>query len=124
MASVSRNRQIFLQWSSIQDIVGDAKKWPVMIRRLFWTKNLTHFQRILVSAFVFVNGLNPVVFLDWVDLMGLCRDNSGRKEFESLFKAFEEGKYPTGIYAYNVTMNYYQYLDGTKRFYTPKHLRH
>jgi hypothetical protein len=27
------------------------------------------------------------------------------------------------VYGYNVTMNYYQYLDGTKRFYTPAHLR-
>jgi hypothetical protein len=119
----ARNREIFEQWTSIQDIVGEAKKWPHRIRRLFWTKSINHFERLLVCAFVFVNGLNPLVFLDWVDLMGLARDSHSRKEMESLLKAFEDGKYPQGVYGYNVTMNYYQYLDGTKRFYTPAHLR-
>ena len=46
----------------MQDIIGDAGKWPKLIRRLFWTENLKHFQRCIVAAFVYVNGLDPDIF--------------------------------------------------------------
>lgn len=56
-----RNHEIFKMWMDIQDIVGAAKLWPHFIRKLFWTKHLNHSQRPIICAFVFVNGLNPVV---------------------------------------------------------------
>ena len=42
-------------------------------RHLFWTRNLYHFKRILVWTFIFVNGLNPIVFNEWMLLMNLCK---------------------------------------------------
>ena len=55
----------FLLWQDIQDIIGPANKWPRSIRKNFWNQNIKHFDRILLAAFVFVNALNPVVFLEW-----------------------------------------------------------
>lgn len=50
-------------WEDIQDIIGPSELWPRWIRDLFWTKNLTHAQRPLISAFIVFNGLNPEVNL-------------------------------------------------------------
>ena len=81
-----RNLAIYEKWTELQDLLGDAKLWPKKIRRLFWTKNVKHFDRIILSSFVFVNGLNPVIFLEWVELMGLCRDRAARNHFDALFR--------------------------------------
>ena len=43
----------------IQYVIGLANRWPYMIRRLFWTRNIYHLQRIIVCAFGYVNGLYP-----------------------------------------------------------------
>ena len=69
---ISRNRHIFLLWPDIQEIIGPATHWPHLIRQLFWTRNLNHFQRLLVCAFVIFNGLNRVVFDEWMILLRLC----------------------------------------------------
>lgn len=50
-------------WDTIQDIIGPANQWPEWIRNLFWTRNLNHAQRPLISAFIIFNGLNPEVSL-------------------------------------------------------------
>lgn len=50
------------EWILIQDVIGPANKWPKWITDLFFTKNLNHAQRPLISAFVIFNGLNPEVF--------------------------------------------------------------
>lgn len=57
----SRNREIFEQWELIQEIIGPAHLWPHFIRRLFWTRGIKHDKRPIFSAFVFVNGLDPIV---------------------------------------------------------------
>ena len=82
----NRNRKIYSLWRDIQEIVGPARDWPFLIRRLFWTKNMRHFQRILIATFVYVNGLNPVIFMEWADQLNLARDRSARNHFEALFK--------------------------------------
>jgi len=51
-------------WTDIQDIVGPASFWPRRIRRNFWTRSLSHWQRILTATVVWINGLNPEVFYD------------------------------------------------------------
>ena len=48
----------FILWN-ICDIIGDSDKWSAKIRKLFWTKNVTHFNRFILCAFVYINGLNP-----------------------------------------------------------------
>lgn len=57
----SRGRMIYEKWMELQDVIGDAKEWPNKIRKLFWTKNIDHKWRPILSAFVFINGCNPVV---------------------------------------------------------------
>lgn len=103
----------FELWTDIQDIIGPARCWPQRIRTLFWTKNLNHYQRIDICRFVFVNGLNPVVLLEWCDLKGLARDYWSRNEIRTLMASFEldPGRY--NWYSWNVMQNRYEKLDGT-----------
>jgi hypothetical protein len=50
------------------------------------TRGISHWQRILVVTFCFVNGLNPAIFYEWAELMNLARDQSGVRHFHSLFR--------------------------------------
>ena len=50
-------------WKTIQDIVGPANQWPEIIRTKFWSKDLTHFYRVITCAFVHINGLHEDVSL-------------------------------------------------------------
>ena len=121
--SPSRNKQISDQWGLITELVGPAKLWPPRVRRLFWTKNIVHFDRFLVCCFAWVNGLDPKILFEWVELLGLCRDRAARQHMENLFKYFEEGRYDRRYYAYNVSFNNYFWLDGTIRRYVHKSKR-
>ena len=121
-ANCSRNRQIYQLWMSIQDIIGPTYLWPVNIRRLFWIGNLNHFQRIVVSTFVYVNGLNPEIFMQWVELLNLARNPEAIRHFNAIFRLFESGR-NYRLYAYNVSNNRYEYLDGSIRIYTHKSRR-
>jgi len=48
----------FQLWWDIQDIIGPATYWPRNIRRNFWTRRLTHWERIITAAFIWISGLN------------------------------------------------------------------
>ncbi len=113
----SRNRLIADQWALIKDIVGSPTLWPINIRRFFWTKHLTHFQRFQIACFVYVNGLSPETFVEWANLLNLCRDQSARNHFTFLFNSFEQGQYGDRYYAYNVSNRRYEFLNGTPRHY-------
>ena len=112
---MSRNYHMYTLWMTIQDIIGPATNWPAYIRKLFWTKNVKYFNRAILASFVFVNGLNPQIFMEWAELLHLCRDRSACNHFQSLFAMFEAGKYigKRTLYAYNVTVDEYQYVDGS-----------
>lgn len=120
MAEVNRNRRIYELWTNIQDIIGPANVWPFLIRRLFWTRNVKHFNRILLAAFVYVNGLNPDIFLEWVQINQLARDRAAYNHFCALFRLFERGHYGASLYGWNVSNGRYEYLNGTIRLYQPK----
>ena len=96
-------------WREIQDIIGSASLWPRHIRRLFWSGHIDSFNRTSVATFVFVNGLNPEVFLEWASLLKLCRDRAARNHFKYLFRTFEADprRYPN-LYAYNISNNRYE----------------
>ena len=104
-------------WKDIQDIIGNASLWPLNIRRLFWTKCVKHFDRIKLVTFCFVNGLHPDILLEWSQLKGLCRDENAFRHFKYLFTTFESGVYFRGLFAYNITMQRYEFLNGTVRRY-------
>ena len=120
----SRNRQIYLQWTLTRYIIhiGPANVWPYKIHT-FWTTKLTHFDRIIVCAFVYVNGLNPVVFFEWSELSELGRDRPARNHFRALFTYFENGNCSRSLYAFDVTNRRYEYLDRTVRRYVNRQNR-
>ena len=119
----SRNTEIYRLWTSIQDIIGPAPQWPHLIRRLFWTKNLKHWDRILVCTFCFINGLNPLVLEEWAVLIGMCSNRSAINHMRALLRLFEGGRNYT-LYAWNVSNRRYEYLDGRVGLYTHRSRRH
>ncbi|KAK7478632.1 hypothetical protein BaRGS_00030095 [Batillaria attramentaria] len=88
-----------------------------------WTRHIKHWQRILVAALIFSNGLNPIIFMEWVDLMNLCRDQAARRHFTALFRLFERGEYSRAVYAFDMTNGRYEYLDGSPAYYTNRSQR-
>ena len=120
----NRNRKIFETWKLMQDIVGKASAWPKNIRRLFWTRCVKHFDRIIMAAFVYVNGLNPEIFFEWAELLHVFRDSSGLRHCQNLFKLFDNGRYSKALYAYNITTGRYEYIDGSPRVYVNKSNRY
>lgn len=105
----TRNYQIYDQWRVLQLILGPAKLWSISRWKLFWTKNLKNFQRALICAFVFVNGLDPILFFEWTNLMGLvqkliCKEfslplNRGNTAF--LLFQYHHGQ--VNIYYFNIS---------------------
>lgn len=108
-------KEIAERWFTIQDIIGPAKDWPKNIRKLFWTKHVNHWNRLRLSAFVYVNGLNPLIFLEWAHLLNLCRDKAAQEHLIYLFRTYPTKKYR--LYAWSVGNNRYEYLDGTVHRY-------
>ena len=116
---------VLLHWDDMCEVIGDPDRWPSVIRTLFWVPNIGHWNRIKLCAFVVVNGLHPEYFMDWVDIMGLARDNNARREFCNLLKEFNLNKTKwCHIYSYNVTHHCYEYLTGAVKYYLPMNKRH
>ena len=45
----------------------------------------------MICTFVFVNGLYPVICIEWVDLMWLARDRAARNHIVYLPDRYEQG---------------------------------
>ena len=106
--------------TDIQDIVGPASFWPRSIRRYFWTAHLSHFQRVLTAAFVWINGLNPEVYYDWCELKGFFRRGSPvHHHFQQLFAYFRQGR-RYWLWSWHVLNRQHEWLDGTP---CPRHER-
>ena len=56
VAMANRNREVFILWSDIQDIVGPSTRWPHRIRRLFWPKNIVPAFREIVCRCACIRG--------------------------------------------------------------------
>lgn len=54
--TVQNNCKVYEKWLEIQDSGADAN------RRLFWTQNIKHSDRINLAAFVYVNGVMGKTF--------------------------------------------------------------
>ena len=71
-----------------------------------------------MCTFVYVNGLNPETFLDWAKLIRMCDVSDSRYcHMNRLFNYFSEGRYGTSLYAWNVTNERYEFLNGQRRLY-------
>ena len=42
----------------------------------------------MVCTFVVVNGLNPEIFIEWIDVIGMATDKHSIREFKSLLDTF------------------------------------
>ena len=112
-------------FDDICDIVGPSEEWPSVIRELFWSPNVTHNNHLKLCAFVAVNGLNPEVFIEWVDLMGLARDDASRREFCSwLIELTTKQEKWKKIYAYHVLNHQYEFVTGEVKFRLPMNVNH
>ena len=115
----------FILWDDICDIIGDSDKWPTKIKNLFWSRNVTHYNRLILCAFVYVNGLNPEVFMEWSDVVGLCRDTTAVREMETWFQEFETNqKKWRNIYQYNIFNHQYEFLNGEVKYRLKWNNRH
>ena len=117
---MNRNRHIFELWSTIVDIVGPVRNWPKHIKPLFWKKDIKDEDRFKLSVFIYVNGVNPEIFYEWIHAIKLLnpKNKSGWAHIRYLFKIMEEGREKRRTwYAWNVHENRSQYLDGTTRYY-------
>ena len=113
-----RSRRIYEMWVLLQDLLGNCNEWPFNIRKLFQTKHLNNYQRLLITAFIFINGLDPEIFFEWCQLLGLLRDNSAYRHVRYLLDKFlNSNKYDHTIYGYSVIKNKYVYINGHTRFY-------
>ena len=112
-------------WLDIQDIVGPVRKWPPKMRNLFFTGHLSHYERLKVCAFVYVNGLNPEMFFEWSEHFQLISDQEALHECKAWFKEFETAIWKWGeIYQFNVYHHRYEYIDSHVKFYLPLGLLH
>ena len=102
----------YILWDDICDIIGQEDEWPTKIRNLFWQPNCKHVDRFQLATYVVVNGLNPEVFMEWVDVMHLARDLSAKKEFESLLNAFNSNPMKWN----NICNHQYEYLNGEVKY--------
>ena len=67
-----------------------------------------------MCAFVFVNGLQPDVFLEWEAQLGMTADKIDH--MRRVLNYFEAGKYYR-LYAWNVVQRRYEWLDGQPKYY-------
>ena len=112
-------------WLEILDIIGPVQNWPPKMRNLFFTRDLTHYQRLKVCAFVYVNGLNPEMFYEWNDHFKLIAKADALRECVNWFCEFEYNLFKwQDIYQFNVYHNRYEFIDGRVKFYLPLGLLH
>ena len=112
-------------WDDILDIIGPVKKWPPKMRNLFFKQGLSHFERLKVCAFVYVNGLNPVMFFEWVDFLQLLSNEAAHRECQNWFNEFKNNTMKwKHIYQFNVYYHRYEYIDGRVKYHLPLQMLH
>ena len=108
----------YILFDDICDIIGPSEHWPERVLKLFWSKHISQWERFMICAFVVVNGLNPEVFLEWIDVIGMAHDYNSLREIKSLLQTFTEnpGKWDRA-YAYNILNHRYEYINGNVKCY-------
>lgn len=103
----------------IQEVIRPANLWPLSIRRLFWTRPLRHWQRILICTFAYINGINPEVLIEWVLLLSLLNNEPGVRHIQRFFILVEIRRNNT-LYSWIVSTRRYELMDGRPRTYLPR----
>ena len=74
-----KENKIYLQWLLIQDLIGPVNLWPKCTRRLFWIKHIKHWDRIMLTSFAYVNGLDIECLCQWGDMIGFFRNAAAKQ---------------------------------------------
>ena len=72
----------------------------------------------MLCTFVVVNGLNPEIFLELIDVIGMATDKHSVREFKSLLDTFL--KNPEKLYrayCYNISNHRYEFINGKVKCY-------
>ena len=71
-----------------------------------------------ISAFVYLNGLNPEIFYEWCEELKLLRDDSAWRHVKYLFDKFENTNfYHDRIYSFHVGFEKWMFLNGNTAYY-------
>jgi len=99
----------------LENIVGERWRWPLDILSIILYKPIwKYLDRFKVATFCFVNGCCLDAIMPYVHHTKQITKHDSLDHFKSLFAVFEEGGsyYTNRYYAFNVTMDRYEYLDG------------
>ena len=80
----------YVLFNNVCDVVGPSDEWSILILILFWRPHTKHWERFILCTFVAVNGLNPDMFLEWIHVMSLARDESTLQEFKYFLHTFTQ----------------------------------
>ena len=111
-------------WDDILDIIGPVKKWPPKMRNLFFKQGLSHFERLKVFTFVYINGLNSVMFFKWANFLQLLSNEAARRECQNWFNEFKNNTKWKHIYQFNFYYHRYEYIDGRVKYHLPLEMLH
>lgn len=78
--------------------------------------------RILICAFSYVNCLIPEVLIERIQLLSLVKNDSAIRHMQSFYALVERGR-NYSLYALNVSMRRYEWLDGRPRIYLNRERR-
>lgn len=98
-------------WEVIVDIIGPENHWPARFVHLFFKDHLINKDRFQMMLFAYVNGLNPLIILDWCDHRRILRDVAARRHMVYVANQLEKELY-NRYYSYNVSCARYEYADG------------
>ena len=115
-----RRKKIRDLWYTIQDLIGNASRWPKKIRALFWKKKPKPLGENSSLSFCFPESYKPRYFFEWVDVYRMCDNEKDTKHMKALLDYFKQGRYIRSLYAWNTTTNRFEYLDGTPAYYKRK----
>ena len=114
---MSRDRCIYVTFKQLCNVIGESKKWPSTIRRLFWTSDLDKTNRFKVAVFAAINGVSNNLMLKWAKLMKLCTNDKIYEQFQWLLQQFHhDSKRFRYVYQFHVKNHQYQFLDGRVKF--------
>ena len=82
----------YILFDDICGLIGPSEHWPKKILELFWSRNVGHWDRFMLCTFIVVNGLNPEIFLEWIDVIGMATDKHSVREFKSVLDTFIKKK--------------------------------
>ena len=95
------------------------------MRNLFFKQGLSHFERLKVCPFVYVNGLNPVMFFEWADFLQLLSNEAAHRECQNWFNEFKNNTTKwKHIYQFNVYYHRYKYIDDRVKYHLPVQMLH